>query len=78
MSIYILYYDSDLFYVAYAFGLYCIDKGASVCWQNNNLVIEHVVINEVLENKILGSGEWHPPGGWRDFILDKKTVIAIH
>jgi hypothetical protein len=71
-----IYYDKNRFYIADAGGLYCIDKNASINWQNNNLAIDGVVINEFHENKILGSGEWDPPGGWRDFILNKQTGIA--
>jgi hypothetical protein len=71
-----LYYHNDFFYIADASGLYCIDKKASIHWQNNNLAIDGVIINEFAESKILGSGEWDPPGGWRDFVLDKQTGIA--
>lgn len=68
-----LYFDNGLFYITDAGGLYCIDKKASIIWQNNNLAIDGVIIKEFVESKILGSGEWDPPGGWRDFILDKQT-----
>lgn len=68
-----LYFDADLFYIADAGGLYCIDKNGTIRWQNNNLGIDGVFISEFNENKITGSGEWDPPGGWRDFILDKAT-----
>lgn len=71
-----LYFDRDVFYVADAGGLYCVDKNASINWQNNNLAIDGVIIKEFGENKISGSGDWDPPDGWRDFILDKQTGIA--
>ena len=72
-----LYFDNDLFYIADAGGLYCMDKKASIIWQNNSLGIDGVIIQEFHENKIIGSGEWDPPGGWRDFVLDRQTGIDI-
>ena len=72
-----LYYDADSFYIADAGGLYCIDKKAFIRWHNNSLAIDGVIINEFTENKIVGSGEWDPPGGWRDFILDRQTGVTI-
>lgn len=72
-----LYFDNDLFYVADACGLYCINKNACILWQNSKLAIDGVVINDFSENVISGSGEWDPPGGWKDFIVDKQTGITI-
>lgn len=72
-----LYFNEDLFYVADSAGIYCINKNASIIWQNNNLGIDGVIINEFTDNNIFGSGEWDPPGGWRDFILDKQTGFII-
>lgn len=71
------YLNNDNFYVADAGGLYCIDKLGTTLWSNNNLGIDGVIINDFVDNKILGSGEWDPPGGWRDFILDKQTGTSI-
>ena len=70
-----LYFNEDLFYVADSAGIYCINKNASIIWQNNNLGIDGVIINDFTNSKIFGSGEWDPPGGWRDFILDKQTGL---
>lgn len=72
-----LYINSDNFYVADAGGLYCIDKYGITHWQNNSLAIDGVIINDFVENKIFGSGEWDPPGGWLDFTLDKQTGALI-
>ncbi len=30
-------------------------------------------IKSVVKSEIHGSGEWDPPGGWVDFILDKRN-----
>ena len=72
-----LYFNEDLFYVADSAGIYCINKNTSIIWQNKNLAIDGVIINDFISNKILGSGQWDPPGGWRNFILDKQTGLAI-
>lgn len=68
-----LYFDKDLFYVADATGLHCIDKNGNVCWANAELGIDGVIINEFTDNKISGSGEFDPPGGWKDFLIDRTT-----
>jgi hypothetical protein len=68
-----LYSDNELFYVTDACGVYCIDKNASILWQNKNLGIDGVLIHDFKIENIFGSGEWDPPGGWIDFILHKQT-----
>jgi hypothetical protein len=68
-----MYFDSNHFYVADAHGLYCIDKNTSIKWHNNSLAIDGVIITKFLEDRISGSGEWDPPGGWRDFVINKQT-----
>jgi hypothetical protein len=70
-----LYYNREFFYITDSGGVFCIDKAGSLIWQNNNLGIDGVIINEFTDGKILGSGEWDPPGGWRDFILDNKPGL---
>jgi hypothetical protein len=72
-----LYFNEDLFYIADSAGIYCINKNASIIWQNKDLGIDGIIINEFTNGKILGSGEWDPPGGWRNFILDKQTGSLI-
>ncbi|MEO6721779.1 MAG: hypothetical protein ABIN67_15640 [Ferruginibacter sp.] len=67
-----LYLNKKYFYVADACGLYCIDKSGTILWKNNNLAIDGVIINDFAKDKIFGSGEWDPPGGWREFILDEQ------
>ena len=73
-----LYTDNGFFYLADAQGLYKIDKKANLNWHNNNLAIDGVIVTEFTPEKIKGSGEWDPPGGWRDFILNKETGIIIN
>jgi hypothetical protein len=68
-----LYYDNDFFYIADATGLHCINKIGVILWSNNELAIDGVSVHEFKDNKILGSGEFDPPGGWIDFTIDKVT-----
>jgi hypothetical protein len=68
-----LYIDKNYFFVADAEGLFCIDKNANIIWHNGNLGMDGVIIEQLTENQIHGSGEWDPPGGWKNFVLDKKT-----
>lgn len=70
-----LYYDTGHFYVADASGLHCIEKNGTVRWTNSGLAIDGVIINEFTNNKILGSGEFDPPGGWKDFTIDKESGV---
>jgi hypothetical protein len=72
-----LYSDKGLLFITDAGGLYCIDKNAHLAWQNNNLGIDGVLINSITDDKIFGSGEWDPPGGWRDFILNKEDGTFV-
>jgi hypothetical protein len=73
-----IYFNDDLLYIADANGIYCINKTASIIWHNNNLGIDGVIIIEFSNNKIVGSGECDPPGGWRDFVLDKQTGLRTN
>lgn len=72
-----LYYDHALFYVADANGLHCIDTNGEIRWCNRQLANDGVIVNEFTDQKISGSGDFDPPGGWKDFILDKATGIKI-
>lgn len=72
-----LYLENEQFYIADAGGLYCIDSKANVQWHNDSLAIDGVIIDKFTEDRIYGSGEWDPPGGWREFMLDKKTGISL-
>lgn len=65
------------FYVAGAGSVYCINKRGETVWQNNNLGVDGVRISHIADNQLRGSGEWDPPGGWREFVLDLTTGRAI-
>ncbi|WP_306353029.1 hypothetical protein [Flavobacterium sp. '19STA2R22 D10 B1'] len=68
-----LYYYDNIFYVAGAYGVYAINKGGKLLWSNECLAIDGVLINDFCQNYIRGIGELDPPGGWEEFILDRKT-----
>jgi outer membrane protein assembly factor BamB len=68
-----IYIDNEIIYVADACGVYSINRDGEIIWHNDNLGIDGVVIHDFQGNKILGSGEFDPPGGWVPFVLDKRT-----
>jgi hypothetical protein len=70
-----IYYDTDLFYVADASGLHCIDKNGSIKWSNTELAIDGVIVTKFTDSNVLGSGESDPPGGWKNFSIDRITGI---
>lgn len=72
-----LYVNDNQFYITDASGIYCIDTTGIILWKNNNLAVDGVIINDFLDNTILGSGEWDPPGGWQDFVIDRQTGILF-
>lgn len=72
-----LYYEKEAFYVADARGLHCIDKQGKICWTNTQLGIDGVIVHEFTDDKIVGNGEFDPPGGWVAFSIDKATGNAL-
>lgn len=68
-----LYIDKQHFFVADAEGLFCIERNGSIVWHSKNLGIDGVIVEKFTDSQIYGSGEWDPPGGWKDFVLDRKT-----
>ena len=72
-----IYIDGDKFYVSDAGCIYCFNNRAKLLWRNNTLGIDGVFISDFTDHEINGSGQWDPPDGWRDFILDKETGFKI-
>ena len=72
-----LYHNNKLFFVADARGIHCINTKGSIVWQNDQLGIDGVIIKEFTANRIFGIGEWDPPGGWLEFIIDKLTGTVV-
>ncbi len=72
-----LYLNEGMLYVADAGYVYCIDRKAIIKWKSGPLGIDGVIINDFDAAKISGEGEWDPPGGWLDFVLDKNTGTIL-
>jgi len=67
------YVEDNLIYVTDASGMYCIDRTGTVRWSTPDVGIDGVIIKQFTPTQIEGSGEWDPPGGRKDFSLDKQT-----
>lgn len=63
--------------VADACGLHCVSLDGSIVWQNDSLAVDGVLIDSLTDGLIYGQGEHDPPGGWEDFVLDRKTGKKI-
>jgi hypothetical protein len=72
-----LYTNNNHFYVSDANGITCINQQGKICWNNNGLGVDGIIINSFTGDCILGAGEWDPPGGWKDFMLEKNTGNAV-
>jgi uncharacterized secreted protein with C-terminal beta-propeller domain len=68
-----LYLHNNRLYVTDSGNMYCITPNSNIVWENRNLGIDGVLVEEFQDDYILGSGEWDPPGGWVDFKLDINT-----
>lgn len=49
--------------------VFCIGSDGALRWRSPQLGIDGVVMHEVINLVLHGSGEWDPPGGWREFCL---------
>jgi len=72
-----LYVNDHIFYVADASGIVAIDKEGNIVWANDDLAMDGVIVSEFDDDKIYGSAELDPPGGWEDFKLDLHTGKKI-
>lgn len=54
-----------------------IDIHAGIVWKSSRYAIDGVVVSSIVNDMVLGQGEWDPPGGWRPFKLDLKTGLPI-
>jgi hypothetical protein len=68
-----LYVYGRIFYITDACKLIAVDELGEILWKSEELGIDGVVIKKIEDSKIYGEGEWDPPGGWVNFILDLKT-----
>ncbi|WP_417351642.1 hypothetical protein [Flavobacterium alkalisoli] len=68
-----LHFHEERFYVCDMESLYCIEKSGKVLWQSNSFTVDGVIIESFTPERIMVQAELDPPGGWKDFILNKKT-----
>jgi len=65
--------NNNYLMVCSATNMNCFDKTGRFLWRSEKLGTEHVVVNNVTSNAVLGSGEWGSTGEWKNFIIDLKT-----
>ena len=71
------YKDNALLFVADATQIHCLGNDGSALWISASLGVDGVIIHDFDDSKIYGTGEWDPPGGWREFVLDKITGLQV-
>jgi hypothetical protein len=65
--------DRNKIFVASDSELICFNVEGEQEWITENLGIDGVRIDSINETQIKGSGEWDPPGGWKEFLVDRAT-----
>jgi hypothetical protein len=65
--------DGNEIFVATDSELFCLNEEGKQVWNTENLGIDGVRIESIDKTQIKGFGEWDPPGGWEEFILERKT-----
>jgi len=68
-----MYATEQRLLVASAECLCCVGPHGSLLWRSDTLGIDGVVVDQVLDGKVHGQGEWDPPGGWRPFSVSLYT-----
>lgn len=71
------YSCDDKLLAASACDLACFDTGGKLVWESRNLGLDGVVVQDYDGRHIRVSGEWDPPGGWEDAVLDANTGKKI-
>ena len=64
---------SDTFLVTTFLYTFLVDIDSGIVWQSQQCAIDGVIINDIKDNIIYGSGEWDPPGGWEPFCLSLSS-----
>ena len=72
-----LYQNGEYLLIATGERLIRIDKSGSILWRSEMLGIDGVIVNDVQNGIVKGSGEWDPPGGWEPFqvYLDTGKLV---
>ena len=71
------YFEEDLFYIADANGLTCVNLKGDMIWKNITLGVDGVKIDGFTNDQIYGSGEFDPPSDWKDFVIRKKDGVNV-
>lgn len=80
-----LYLPDDLRWGVQAFGFLAtsatsamrIGPNGTILWHAENLAVDGVLLSDIRDGVIHGSGEWDPPGGWQDLALDLETGAIL-
>jgi outer membrane protein assembly factor BamB len=72
-----IYIDDNRLFISDAGCIYCFNDKGKMLWQNKILGIDGVFISNFRDEVIVGSGQWDPPDGWKDFVLNKETGYKI-
>jgi hypothetical protein len=54
-----------------------LEPNGKLLWTSDVVGVDGVVLRVLGPPKILGDGEWDPPGGWRPFALDTLTGRTV-
>lgn len=65
--------DREDIFVASECDLLKIKNTGKIEWTAKSIGIDGIVISEITEDEIKGEGEHDPPGGWKPFVIDRKT-----
>lgn len=69
---YIFPYD-EFILVATCFNILCFKKNCTMLWSSDKLEFDRVLVYDIDCKYIYEVGEYDPPGGWEDFVIDCKT-----
>jgi hypothetical protein len=67
------YSGENYLLVASADALLRMTADGNVLWKTPDLGLDGVIINRVENGRVVGRGEWDPPGGWRPFKLQLES-----
>jgi hypothetical protein len=65
------------FLVGSADALHRFAADGSLVWTAEDVAIDGVIVHDIVDGVIDGTGEWDPPGGWKEFRLDLDTGARI-
>ncbi|HKO82889.1 MAG TPA: hypothetical protein VJU78_20925 [Chitinophagaceae bacterium] len=72
-----IYIEDENIYIATADEVMCYNDKPSLKWMSDTLGIDGVIITEIGQTFLKGSGQHDPPDGWNDFVITKETGKII-